>query len=266
MVLQIGLNIRRRWLGYRLPVLALVIGFLLAGSLPVRAGDKAYFMDYYGVMLAEQAEELNQSLAEYSREQEIDYVVMFVDKTFSGSSSEYKSFTESYYLDGANGYRSSGMMMLVDMYNRKIDIRAFGLAKKVFEDGGSNVQKVIEAVGKKLRDLDYIGAVDEFIRRGNRLYRKYNGTLGERIQSLAISMEILTAALVIAATATIIAFGMHNRYKTTSGLHYEKPGSFQIQYQKDDFMYNNIVHRRIQRSRSSGGSDSGSSSGGTGSF
>lgn len=266
---------------HRLLIVSLAMLFLLLINSPVRAGEeKIHFHDAQGVMTEQEAEDLNDELAKFSQDKQVEFIAIFVDNGFSGTSSEYQRFSEDLFHDSRFDYgydpEKSGVVMLIDMNQRKIDVRAFGKAKPIFMKE-SNIDKVTDKVGKKLRDEEYIEAVRSFVNQSYRLYRKYNQSFIEKMFGTMFSFKGLIVALIGSLIAGAVALGGHNQSTKAGAKNYEISNSFLLHNKQDFFTHKNVTSRQIQSSssrsggggsRSSGGgsSSSGGSSGGTRSF
>lgn len=257
----------------QLLIASLMLLFLLLIHSPVNAGEeKIHFYDAQGVMTEQEAEDLNDELAQLSQDKQVEFIAIFVDDGFSGFSSEYQRFSEDLFYDPQFDYgygeEKSGVVMLIDMTHRQIDVRAFGKAKPIFMKE-SNIDKVTDKVGQKLRDEEYIEAVRSFTDQSYYLYRKYNQSFIEKVFTMMFSFKGLIIALVGALIAGGVALGGHNQSTKAGSKNYEIKNSFLLHNKQDFFTHKNVTSRQIQSSssRSGGGSSSsGGSSGGTRSF
>ena len=261
-------KINKRKLG-----LLFFFAFLFLVWRPV-AAERPNLIDDYGVFSDEEAAEVNAKLAEFSEEKQIDYLIIFSEPFSEPEESVYTRYIEAFYDENNYGLGDGrlGAVMLVDMANRKISLRAFGDAMYPVFDSDANIDRVSEKVGEKLRDEDYAGAVDVFVRESYRLYQRYNQTFLEKVISMLFSFKALAVALIDAALITLGIRAGHNQNGKPRSSEFEVGGSFRLQQRADTFSHKHVTSRKIERSSGSGGGSSHASgstsrsSGGTRSF
>lgn len=260
------------------------------------AEEKLRFADDYGLVSEEVAKSLNEELAELSDSRQIDFIVRFVADVFNPEDEEYKSYLEEIFYDSSADYgygTDSGMMLLVDEGNRKIYVHAFGKAEAVFQRR-SNIDKVISAVGKHLKNEDYEEAVRTFVDESYKIYQTLEEsetttqsrttqrrsteqpkTTYRRNGFLAFLANLFRGKTLLIGLigAIIIAGGMflsHNSKTKGAASVYEVNNSFNMEYKEDSFRNKSVTSRTIQTSSSSGGGGGSSSrsggSGGSGSY
>ena len=258
-------KINKRKLG-----LLFFFAFLFLVWRPV-AAERPNLIDDYGVFSDEEAAEVNAKLAEFSAEKQIDYLIIFSEPFSEPEESVYTRYIENFYDENNYGLGDGrlGAVMLVDMANRKISLRAFGDAMYPVFDSDANIDRVSEKVGEKLRDEDYAGV---FVRESYRLYQRYNQTFLEKVISMLFSFKALAVALIGAALITLGIRAGHNQNGKPRSSEFEVGGSFRLQQRADTFSHKHVTSRKIERSSGSGGGSSHASgstsrsSGGTRSF
>ncbi len=196
-----------------------------------------------------------------------DIVVVTVNST-QGKSPE--AFADDYYDYNGYGYDSegSGLLLLVDMGNRKWHISTKGKGIRAFTDYG--IDCIGETVADGLGSGDYCGAFSDFISLSDKYINKYETDgkpydIGDKPKNYAVIFLISAGIGLIAAF--IVCFAMKSQLKTAvrqvNARSYISKGSMNIKYARDIFLYRNVTAAKIESSDGGGSSTHTSSSGST---
>lgn len=216
---------------------------------------------------------------------EYDIVIVSADSTDGKSVTAY---ADDFYDYNGYGYGSyyNGVMFLLNMEGRDWYISTCGKGITVFTDYG--IDQIGNTVLPYLKNGDYYDAFEEFADEADRYINKYEtdgkpydkyGSSSPR-QSLAeeygygsLFLTSLVTGLIIALIVCLIMKAqLKTAVKQFGAKSYIKPGSLNVSYSRDIYLYKNVTKHKIESSsgRGSGGgssihtSSSGRSHGGGG--
>jgi len=245
--------------------------FLLMSMLcPVWASDSVLRMVDSAELLTDAEETaLRDKLDEISARQNMDVVIVTVDRTDERTVTEY---ADDYY--DYNGYREDGILLLVSLYDREWSISTAGYGITAFTDAG------LDYMAEKFTDdlsagrysdafASFAELCGEFITQA-KTDRPYDrGNLPK--QPFHVFRTVLVSLGIGLAGAFFKTNSMKNQLKSvksqTAASPYVKTGSMQVTESKEIFLYRQLG--RVQRSQSSSGgssthtSSSGRTHGGT---
>ena len=249
----------------KLSTLLLELLMLAALAVPaVAAGEPYYLIDGADLLTPSQEKDLEEKLADISKEWDMDIVVVTADDLEGASST---AFADDFYDYG--GYGKDGILWLIDMDNRKSTISTSGYGITVFTDAGQDYMQ--DQIAPMLTDEEYADAIekyidlcDDFCRQADEGEPYDTGNLPK--DPFDTSMAIVIAAVVGVVVALVGTGIMKGQLKSVrakaEAADYMKPGSLQLTEARDFFLYRNIDRREKPKS-SSGSSTHTSSSGNT---
>ncbi len=268
-----------------LAALLLAVSFLLCGysELDPKVFDEAGLFD--------ESEEaiLQQEIAEAAGRLSLDVVVVTTDDARGKSAARY---ADDYYDDHGFGYEKengSGILLLIDMDNRRVEISTAGLAMEMYTD--LDVDNMLDdVIMPHMQSGDYFdagrafvnclvkyGTNDEVALNGyydaaSETFVKYTSeemkanarsaalkksfSVGNIVTRLFIGMVIGTIGV------GIMVINIRNQ-KAPGGRVYMKPGSERVRDRRDFKVNTTVTTRHIERRSSSGGGGGGSGSGHT---
>ena len=253
----------------RCMILLMALMLCISAAAPAfAAAPKPRIVDDAGVLTQSEVRELEKLLDEISLRQGVDVVVVTTD-SIGGLSPE--SAAGSIYT--SYGYRSDGMILLIDMGQQEMAIRPHGDAVAMFTVAGQDY--IADRVQEELHDGNYADACqlfatlcDDFITqaRTGEPYDDHN--LPKEPYPVLIWVGIsLVVGLVVALIVTAI---MRSKLKSVrfknQAMDYVRPGSMQVTESRDIFLYRNVTRRPRPKSSSSGGGRSSSGGGTSGKF
>lgn len=171
------------------------------------------------------------------------------------------AYADDFYDDNGIGCgpNNDGLLLLIDMDNRKVWITTTGGAIDLFTD--AHIDTLLDdEVMPHMEDSDYYGAADAFLTRAAR-YMKYSGGegpfLGHPVLYTAIALggSLLVGGIVAACLA-----GSHNKLPNSAQLAraYTGTNGVRLSRKEDRFVATHTARVAIPKS-SSGGSGGGSS-------
>jgi len=188
----------------------------------------------------------------------VDIGVVTTSNTEGKTAEEY---ADDYY--DYNGYEKNGVLLLIDMDNRRVHISTSGSMIRILND--QRIEKMLDGAFKYMPNQDYTQAVFSLIKNVER-YAKKPG----------FSMIKSVVAFVIALIGGGITYSVvASRYNLKSGTYqypYREHGKLQLTNRTDLLINTYTTSRRIPRNNGGGGgsgssthtSSSGSSHGGGG--
>ena len=214
-------------------------------------------VDEAKLLSSKEAEALLKKLDETSKEMKFDIIIVTMDD-FGGN--DVEKFTEDLY-DQVYGKNRDGVILLISMEEHDWCISGNGEGKDIFTS--SNIDAIGSAIKSDLSDENYADAFDLFVEKcvyyidGER-----NGYPFEFGGTLLLAAFV---GLLVAVIATAIMKGqLKSVRKQRAAQNYVKPGSLQITFAREFFLYNTVT--RSRRTDNSSSSGSGSHSTGSGKF
>ena len=253
-------------------VISFILGFiLLAGQVasaerldPVT--DKAKLLD------KQEIKQLNQKIRNIEQAHKIKIGVAFV-KSIKGQ--DIITAADDFLRENFNNGKNGGIVLLVDMGNRKYEITTDTRMTEIITDN-SGVPALKESFQSELSAGNYYGAVNNFVDGVDELltYYETNGVpYGQRkpgeIDPVAAVVAAATAIFLGVFIRSILIGSMSNIHRAMAAIDYLKKKSVKITENRDTFLFMN-VQRRAKSSgggkRSGGSGHSGGFGGGGGSF
>ena len=209
-----------------------------------------------GAELLTDAEEkaLLKRMNEVSEKYKVDIVIATFDST-GGTS--VTNFAVQYYKSSGFGYgeKRDGVQLFICMEDRDWRIDSFGLGASAIST--TDIDEIGDAIVPSLSDGEYADAFLTFVDECEyQINGAINGFPFDFVKNLVISIVI---GIVIAFVVTgIWRLQLKSVRKQPDATQYTKPGSMQVTYSNDFYLYN-VVNRQKISSNSSSRSSSGSS-------
>lgn len=248
-------------------IFLMALALCLCAAVPAFAADapKPRIVDDADILTQSEVREMEKLLDEISLRQGVDVVVVTTDSVGNLSpESAAGSIYTSY------GYRSDGMILLINMGQQEMAIRPRGDAVAMFTVAGQDY--IADRVQEELHDGNYADACrlfatlcDDFITQARTGDPYDDHNLPKEPYPVLIWMGIsLVVGLVVALIITAI---MSSKLKSVrfknQAMDYVRPGSMQVTESRDIFLYRNVTRRPRPKPSSSGGGSGRSASGGT---
>lgn len=200
---------------------------------------------------------LQKRIDEVSEKFKVEIVIVTVETVGDYTADE---FVEDFYDENNYGYGENrdGVLLLVAMEERDYRILSNGLGADAVSSG--DIEDIGNTISSYLTDGDYADAFNLFIDECEyEINGEINGFPFKFTRNLVISLVI---GLVV---ALIVTGSMKSQLKSVrrqpAATEYTKPGSMQVTYSKDFFLYR-IVDRQKKENNSSGSSGSSRNVGG----
>ncbi|MBR6587341.1 MAG: TPM domain-containing protein [Kiritimatiellae bacterium] len=221
------------------------------------------FVDDADLLTDSEEAALSAKLDEISLRQNLDVVIVTVNSTGDRTAAEYADDTYD-----TGGYGEDGVLLLIDMNNRKWAVSTSGYGITAFTDAGldyltDQITDPMSAGKWKEAFQSFAGLCDEFITQARTGSPYDAGNLPKK------PFTPLLTGLVSLGIGFVIAFFRMNKWKTqlysvrakAEAKEYVKGGSLRLTEQKDLFLYRRVDRR--EKAESGGSSTHTSSSGKT---
>jgi len=253
------------------------------GVLARDADSLVLLVDEAGLLSPDETAALREKLEALSAQWKNDIVIVTVDTIGEATPMEFADdwFDYGGYGQGgdADGLNKDGLLLLINMEERDWWISTCGYSIFAFTDAG------IEFLGKQLisdglSDDNYAKAFDKFADWCDKFFARAETGKPYDVGSLPkTSADYISLVFISFALGTVIAWfvtkGMKKQLKTVqksqAAADYVRPGSLQVIYQNEQFLFKNTTRTKVVESSDSGGggssthsSSSGSSHGGGG--
>lgn len=256
----------------RLLTILLTFIMMMAFTVPVLADDynDPRLIDGSGILSSSEAEDIEKSLDKVSKEYDFDVAICIIDDLPEGYSVE--DFATRYIKECDFGY-GTGLtdkcLLTVVMNSRDWCISACGPNEKTFNSWGRGyIGDKVKANG--LSDGDYKEAFDEYIYQCERFIKQakdgkpygkgnYPKDYKKVILKRAIKTGVIGGLIITIIIMIIMYSNMKSVAKKTEAGHYVVPGSLNLTYANDVFLYSKVSR---ERKESNSSSSSSSSSGG----
>lgn len=250
-----------------------LIALMLLISFSVASAERlAPVTDKAKVMKAQEVELLNQRIKKIEQAHKIKIGVAFVK---SIGNSDMPTAADNFLRENFNNGKNGGIVLLVDMGNRKYEITTDTRMTEIITDN-SGVPALKEVFQSDLSAGNYYGAVNNFVDGVDELltYYETNGVpYGQRkpgeIDPIAAVVAAATAIFLGVFIRSVLIGSMSNIHRAMAAIDYLKKKSVKITENRDTFLFMN-VQRRAKSSgggkRSGGSGHSGGFGGGGGSF
>lgn len=244
-------------------ILALVLCLNMAAFASAAAvGGGPALRDDADLLTDAQETRLRQELVRIS--QAYGAQVAIVTVAASGTE-DMNRYVEDLYREDNYGAGSdrSGVLLLVCMDPRQYRIRCEGFAADAITLDDS--ERISDWIQPELSSGDYVAAFETFTEECEYYLNGYiNGYPFDPLGTLMIAVPI---GLLISLVVVLILKGQLKSVRQQRGaVGYVKPGSMQLTFQNDLFLYRNVTRTKIQTSSgsgSSGGGRSGHTTGGS---
>lgn len=203
--------------------------------------------------------ELNKRVEKIREKYNMDAVIV-TSNDLGGKSP--RDYADDYY--DYNGYgldnNKSGLLLLIDMYDRNIWISTTGDAIRYFTD--SRINSIINDVGNYLSDKRYFDACNVFLDEVEHYIElgipkdQYN--YSENDSRLKVVLIALAVSLIASTVVCIVVVNSYKNTKSVSSRNYVDNNSIVFTKRRDIFVNTFTTRTKIERDNSSGGG-SGSS-------
>lgn len=233
--------------------------------MPAQAAALPLLVDQAGILTSDEASELLTSLNEVSQERNCDVVIVTVP---SLEGKDVTAYADDFY--NTNGYGAgsdqTGILFLLSMEEREWAISTTGGAISVFTD--ASLRQIEDAFLPDLRSGSYAAAFTSFLSScDSRLAQAESGISDNVSQGFSFLSPLSTLVVVAAGilVAALIVNQMRRQLRSVApqrtAASYIRPGTPQLQEQRDQFLYRTIS--RTPRPKSSSSSSTHRSSSGT---
>ena len=242
----------------------LALALCLCIAVPAFAVESpSRLVDQADLLTAEEEAKLLEMLDEISQRQRLDVVIVTADN-MGGKTTE--AYADDFFDYG--GYAADGVLMLVNMEDRKVWISTTGYGITAFTDAG--IDYILDQIEGELSGENYARAMeifaencDDFINqaRSGDPYDTHN-LPEEPFDPVFTAIVALVIGLIVALIATGIMRSklksVRNKYEAAD---YVRPGSMQVTVAREIFLYRQV--HRVPRPKDGGSSTHRSSSGQT---
>jgi len=235
-------------------------------------GSFALLVDDAGLLSESEAAALLEKLTALSAKWKNDIVIVTVDSIGGAKPVE---FADDWFDYGGYGQGEDfdGLLLLINMEERDWYISTCGYGITAFTDAG------IQFLGKQLKsdglsDGDYAKAFNSFTDWCDKFFIQAETGKPFDVGNLPKTTTAHVALVLIGfgggfLIAWLVVAQMEMKLKSVKQKHaaadYVRPGSMQLLYQNDQFLYKNVVRTKIETSSSSGGGGSSTHSSSSGS-
>lgn len=235
-----------------------------------------------------QEQYLQEQIKQLSKKYETDIAIVTTNDTFGKNSGEY---AQSFYMENNMGYEDtrevdkSGIVYLIDMYNREVYVATSGKARLLLTDG--DVDKLTDNAVTYLKEGDYFEACNhflllfsdyasknvdknkEYIEKWEDYEGNYNSFYEEYLEEgffafLKNPIYCILIALIIGVVAVALMAYNNKSKMTANGNTYMDKSQFIFHNRTDNYIRTTTIKRKIENSSSSGGGGGGQSFGGGG--
>ncbi|WP_133015534.1 TPM domain-containing protein [Clostridium cuniculi] len=254
-------NLKKKFI----PCISVLI-FILSFSFIVKANVNPV-VDEAKLLSQDERDKLREDIEKFRESYNIDAVIVTTNDLQGKNTMDY---ADDYY--DYNGYglgdNKSGILLLIDMNDRKIWISTSGDAIEYFTD--NRIDSIISDISKYLRNEEYFDACNIFLT--DIQYYIDSGipegqyTYSEEENTLKIVLIALGVAAVVAGVTCIVVVNSYKNSKSVSSVNYVDNSSIVFTKRRDTFVNTFTTKTKIERNNSSGGSGSSthrSSSGNT---
>ena len=254
-------NLKKKFI----PCISVLI-FILSFSFIVKANVNPV-VDEAKLLSQDERDKLIEDIEKFRESYNIDAVIVTANDLQGKNTRDY---ADDYY--DYNGYglgdNKSGILLLIDMNDRKIWISTSGDAIEYFTD--NRIDSIISDISKYLSNEEYFDACNIFLT--DIQYYIDSGipegqyTYSEEENTLKIVLIALGVAAVVAGVTCIVVVNSYKNSKSVSSVNYVDNSSIVFTKRRDTFVNTFTTRTKIERNNSSGGSGSSthrSSSGNT---
>ena len=248
-----------------IPCISVLI-FIISFGFIVKANVNPV-VDEAKLLSQDERDKLIEDIEKFRENYNIDAVIVTANDLQGKNTMDY---ADDYY--DYNGYglgdNKSGILLLIDMNDRKIWISTSGDAIEYFTD--NRIDSIISDISKYLSNEEYFDACNIFLT--DIQYYIDSGipegqyTYSEEENTLKIVLIALGVAAVVAGVTCIVVVNSYKNSKSVSSVNYVDNNSIVFTKRRDTFVNTFTTKTKIERNNSSGGSGSSthrSSSGNT---
>ncbi len=236
----------------------------------VNENEKIY--DFANLLTDAQETSLYNDIVDFIESHNMDMVVVTIDENNKYSAMDYADDFYDYNNFGI-GSTHDGLLLLIDMDNRKVWISTTGEAILMYND--ARIDTILDYVQPKLTSRNYSGAVSNFISyadnyanagipSGNKnsyidsdgeyVYRNYKDFFGILSENLPI---IILGAIICTVIFIAIGSSKHKNVKNANRANlYVDKDSINLTGKNDTFVKSNTTKKRIEHESSSGSGSS----------
>lgn len=247
----------------RLMLSAAAAAVMLTGGVNVCAESEYKVIDNADLISDEEETALEEQLSSIAEKYGHDVVIMTAPTLEGMDIEEYAEYAFSEYNMGING---SGILFLVAPENRKYDIYAVGVMREdIFiqstaEELRDNIMPYLSEDDYYSAFCTYAGDVEDEI-----VYVLENGSNADAEREAAKKTGFFVCLGIAAVISLIVVLVMASRMKTARkeslADRYIREGSFNVSQMRDIFLYTSVSRVKRETDTSSGGGDSGHTSG-----
>lgn len=250
----------------KISCLILCLAMILSlGITALAAGGTPKIVDNAGLLTTSEENTLEAMAEALVDEYDIDVAIVTVDSLGHKSAEAY---ADDYFDD--NGYgvgsRHSGVLFLISMEYRDWHISTCGKGIDALTDYG--LEKLFDSISDELADNDFYEAFTAYLTELDKYFDAYES--GHPIDKTltffdfipGIIFGLLVGAAVAAIVVGVMKRGMNTAHAQHSAQSYVTPGTFDLQMQRDIYLYSHTSRVRKSESSSSGGSSTHRSSSG----
>lgn len=237
---------------------------LLLSFVTIVSADINSVVDYANLLSSEEEQQLRGDLASFKEKYNMDTVIVTSNDLGGKSQMDYADDYFDYNGYGV-GEDKSGVLLLIDMDDRKVWISTSGEAIKYFTD--SRIDNIVDDVTAQLKNADYFEGCNEFISDIN--YYAEEGipvgqyTYSEAERTQKVIFIGLGAGLIVASVVSFLVVNSYKNSKSISTANYVDHNSIVFTRKKDRFISTYTSKTKIERNNnSSGGSSTHTSSSG----
>lgn len=259
-------------------MVAIVILLTLVSS-PVKANTK-HVIDEMDFLTQEEMDQLESDILGIQDAYMIDVVIVITDNLEGKSTVAY---ADDYFDYNGYGIDGEGVLMLIDMENRKVWISTAGTQTiPLFQP---NIDSILDYVTPPLSNQSYYESCSLFLENiqyilnaGNSSNMNNTGIQSNTDNTVNLHYEVQTSSasgsffntpvyiivaivigLIIGGIPTAVITFQSKGKNTVSSRTYEATNSFNLLRQVDQFTHETMTQRTIQTNNNSGGSHRGSS-------
>jgi len=222
-------------------------------SVKAESADQRVF-DMAELFTGEEATQLETAIAEVKAEREVDIIILTIADAGGKSAQAY---ADDFYDNGGFGFGGPdgpGILYLIDMDNRRMEISTAGTAITYFTD--DRIETILDKVYNDVSDGNYFDSGKTFI--------KYVGLImnlppGERIPNQPMTwvhvLICFVAALIIGSIIVLLMLlpSLRGGKITVSGNDYFVSSSANVKSRQDIFVNKTVTRRKIEPPKNNGG-------------
>ena len=253
--------------------LYLVISARAATSQGASAEDAGRVYDYASLFDDSERQNLEQQVAAAREKTHMDMVIVTTD---SADGKDSQAYADDFYDQGGygTGSKKSGVLFLIDMDNRQLQISTGGDMIRFLTD--RRIESILDDVYEGASEGDYTAASESFITDVVTYYKKgiesgqynYDSETGEISIHRSIRwFEALLAVVVAGVVAAVPCLNIMNRYamkkefNQAAGFNfaYRAMAAFAFTVAADELLGKHVTQRVIPRQNNNGGGSGGGS-------